>query len=60
MEDNAEIVVTWYAAPIPAGGSTRVRLLETYVDSTSYSVRDGELLFDRTFHRSGARSGHVG
>jgi hypothetical protein len=51
LADNDEVVVTWYAAPIAAGGSTRVRLMETYVDTTSYSVKDGELLFDRTFGR---------
>ncbi len=51
MADNAEIVVTWYAAPIPVGGSTRVRLMETYEDPTGYTVKNGELVFDRTFGR---------
>src|SRR5205807_1971889 len=43
VADDAETVVTWYAAPIAAGGSTRVRLMETYVDPVSYSLKDGEL-----------------
>jgi hypothetical protein len=51
MEDNAEVVVTWYAAPIAAGGSTRVRLMETYEDPSGYTVKNGELVFDRTFGR---------
>jgi len=50
VDDTDELVVTWYAAPIAAGGSTRVRLMETYVDPT-YTVKDGELVFDRTFGR---------
>lgn len=49
--DSSEIVVTHYARPVPEGGSTRVRLLETYEDAASYSEKDGELVFDRTLGR---------
>jgi len=49
--DSAEIVVTHYAKPIAEGGSTRVRLLETYEDAASYYEKDGELVFDRTLGR---------
>ncbi|SRR5579871_819646 len=48
--DDTEVVATFFAAPVPAGGSTRVRLMETYEDPT-YTVKDGELVFDRTFGR---------
>ncbi len=51
VADNAEIVVTHYAKPIAEGGSTRVRLLETYEDPASYYEKDGELVFDRTLGR---------
>jgi hypothetical protein len=43
-------VATFFAAPVLAGGSTRIRLMETYEDPT-YTVKDGELVFDRTFGR---------
>jgi hypothetical protein len=52
LKDDDEVVVTWYAAPIAAGGSTRVRLMETYVDAKSYSSSDNEITFDRTFGRA--------
>ena len=51
VADNAEIVVTHYARPVPDGGGTSVRLLETYEDAVSYSEKDGELVFDRTLGR---------
>jgi hypothetical protein len=50
LPDNTEVVATFFAAPVPAGGSTRIRLMETYEDPT-YTVKDGELVFDRTFGR---------
>lgn len=51
VSDNSEIVVTHYARPTAEGGSTRVRLLETYEDASSYYEKDGELVFDRTLGR---------
>ena len=50
LPDATEVVATFFAAPVPAGGSTRIRLMETYEDPT-YTVKDGELVFDRTFGR---------
>jgi len=50
LPDNTEVVATFFAAPVPAGGSTRIRLMETYEDPT-YTVKDGELVFDRTLGR---------
>ena len=51
LADDAEVVVTHYEHPIAAGTSTRIRLKETYVDAASYYVKDGELVWDRTFGR---------
>ena len=49
--DDAEIVVTHFAHPVPEGGSTRLRMLETYSDAASYYEKDGELVWDRTLGR---------
>lgn len=38
--------------PVPAGGSVRIRVMETYTDPERYLVNaSGELLWDRTFGR---------
>jgi hypothetical protein len=50
LPDSTDVVATFFAAPVPAGGSTRIRLMETYEDPT-YTVKEGELVFDRTFGR---------
>ena len=51
MRADSEVVVTYYERPVPAGGSVRVRLMETYADAASYYEKDGELVFDRTLGR---------
>ena len=45
-----EVVVFRFPA-IPAGGSTRLRMSETYTDSARYKLVDGELIWDRGFGR---------
>lgn len=37
--------------PIRRGESVRVRVVETYTDAASYSVKNGELVWDRTLGR---------
>ncbi len=51
LRDDSQVVVTHYERPVAAGGSVRVRLMETYEDAASYYERDGELIFDRTLGR---------
>src|SRR5262249_12568793 len=51
ITDDAEIVVTYLRAPVAKGATTRLRLKETYVDSKSYYLDGGELVWDRTFGR---------
>ena len=47
---DAEIVVAHFA-PVPPGGSARIRIAETYTDPKSYRLEGDELVFDRTFGR---------
>jgi hypothetical protein len=44
-------VVVAHFAPVPPGGSVRLRISETYTDPKSYRLEDGELVFDRSFGR---------
>ena len=44
-------VVVFRFAPVPAGGSTRLRMYETYTDSARYRVVGDELVWDRGFGR---------
>lgn len=37
--------------PVPPGGSTRLRMYETYTDTARYTVRQGELIWNRSFGR---------
>jgi hypothetical protein len=37
--------------PVQAGTSVRLRMSETYTDSVRYTVKDGELVWDRGFGR---------
>jgi len=32
---------------VPKGGQTRIRVLKTYTDASSYYVKDGNLVFER-------------
>lgn len=47
---GAEIVVFRFA-PTPPGGSTRIRMYETYTDTARYKLVNGELVWDRSFGR---------
>jgi hypothetical protein len=44
-------VVAAHFAPVPPGGSVRLRIAETYTDPQSYRLEGDELVFDRTFGR---------
>lgn len=48
--DATEAVVFRFA-PVAEGTSVRLRMSETYTDSARYSVRNGELIWDRAFGR---------
>jgi hypothetical protein len=48
---QSEVVVFRYA-PVPPGGSTRLRMSETYTDAESYKLVGDELVFFRTFGRA--------
>lgn len=47
---DADVVVAHFA-PVPAGGSVRLRISETYTDPKSYRLEGDELVFDRTLGR---------
>lgn len=47
---DAEVVVARFA-PVPPGGSVRIRISETYTDPKSYRLEGDVLVFDRTFGR---------
>jgi hypothetical protein len=47
---DAEVVVFRFP-PVPAGGSTRLRMSETYTDAKSYLLVGDELVFHRSFGR---------
>ena len=34
-------------AAVPKGGQTRIRIIKTYTDPVSYTIKDGQLLFER-------------
>jgi hypothetical protein len=37
--------------PVPQGGTTRIRMFETYTDTARYKLMDDELVWDRSFGR---------
>jgi hypothetical protein len=47
---QSEIVVFRFS-PVPKGGSTRLRMYETYTDTARYKVLNGELIWNRSFGR---------
>jgi hypothetical protein len=51
---GSDVVVIHFPAgsAVPAGGSLRLRIAETYTDPKSYRLDGGELVFDRTFGRA--------
>jgi len=44
-------VVVFRFPPVHAGSSVRLRMFETYTDSTRYGLVDGELVWNRSFGR---------
>ena len=48
---EAEVVVFRYA-PVPPGGSRRLRFSETYVDAQRYGLEQGELVWRRSLGRA--------
>jgi hypothetical protein len=47
---QSEIVVFRFT-PVPKGGTTRLRMYETYTDTARYKVVNGELIWNRAFGR---------
>lgn len=47
----ASEAVVFRFAPVPKGGSTRLRMYETYTDPARYTVEQGELIWNRSFGR---------
>ena len=45
--DDAQFIRVHLPGPVPKGGETRIRILKTYTDAPSYSLKDGDLVFDR-------------
>src|SRR5205823_12850598 len=45
--DDAQFIRVHLPAAVPKGGETRIRILKTYTDAASYSVKDGNLVFER-------------
>jgi hypothetical protein len=45
--DDAQFIRVHLPGPVPKGGQTRIRIVKTYTDAVSYTVKDGQLLFIR-------------
>jgi hypothetical protein len=51
-EPDSVVVQGELLQPVPAGGSVRIRVMETYTDAERYyKDKNGELVWDRTFGR---------
>jgi hypothetical protein len=50
VKPDSDVVVAHFA-PVPPGGSVRLRISETYTDPKSYRLEGDELVFDRSFGR---------
>jgi hypothetical protein len=50
-EDDSVVVEAELPRPVGAGESVRVRVVETYTDAERYTVKDGELVWDRSLGR---------
>jgi hypothetical protein len=50
VQADTEVVVIRFA-PVPKGGSVRLRISETYTDSGRYRLEGNELVFDRSLGR---------
>lgn len=51
ITDATELVVIWFNA-VPKGGSTLLRITETYTDPNRYFLYGDEFIWDRSFGRS--------
>src|SRR5258708_25979815 len=45
--DDAQFIRVHLPAAVPKGGQTRMRIITTYTDAGSYSLKDGNLVFER-------------
>jgi hypothetical protein len=45
--DDAQFIRVHLPAAVPKGGQTRIRIIKTYTDAPSYSLKDGNLVFER-------------
>lgn len=51
VSEKTELVVIWFD-PVPAGGSTLLRITETYTDANRYFPYGDGFIWDRSFGRS--------
>jgi hypothetical protein len=51
VTEKTELVVIWFD-PVPAGGSTLLRITETYTDPNRFILYGDEFVWDRSFGRS--------
>src|SRR5882762_2418009 len=45
--DDARFIRVHLPAAVPKGGQTRIRIIKTYTDAASYSLKEGRLVFER-------------
>jgi hypothetical protein len=45
--DDDQFIRVHLGKPVPKNGETRIRIIKTYTDPASYSVKDGQLVFAR-------------
>ena len=45
--DDALFIRVHLPGPVPKRGQTRIRIIKTYTDAVSYSLKDGQLVFER-------------
>jgi hypothetical protein len=45
--DDAQFIRVHLPAAVPKGGETRIRIIKTYTDAVSYTLKDGNLVFER-------------
>jgi hypothetical protein len=45
--DDAQFIRVHLPGRVPKGGQSRIRIIKTYTDAASYSLKDGNLVFER-------------
>ena len=45
--DDDQFIRVHLARAVPKNGETRIRIIKTYTDAPSYSLKDGNLVFER-------------